>query len=111
MIKDGLVGLLKKAIELKTNQSSVPFTISGNGKQVRDLLHVSDCVELYLQASLKVESIKGQVFNIGGGMKNSFSILEFFNFVENELDVKWFTLNYLKEFSRSKSFCCRYYKS
>ena len=88
MIKDGLVGLLKKAIELKTNQSSVPFTISGNGKQVRDLLHVSDCVELYLQASLKVESIKGQVFNIGGGMKNSFSILEFFNFVENELDVK-----------------------
>ncbi len=78
----------QKAIELKINQSSVPFTISGNGKQVRDLLHVSDCVELYLQASQKVENIKGQVFNIGGGMKNSFSILEFFNFVENELDVK-----------------------
>ena len=78
----------EKAIDLKTNKSNVPFTISGNGKQVRDLLHVSDCVELYLQASQKIDKIKGQVFNIGGSIQNSFSILELFNFLENELDIK-----------------------
>ena len=78
----------EKAIDIKTNISNVPFTISGNGKQVRDLLYVSDCVDLYLKASQKIDSIKGQVFNIGGGIQNSFSILEFFSFLENELDIK-----------------------
>lgn len=78
----------EKAIDIKTNISNAPFTISGNGKQVRDLLYVSDCVDLYLKASQKIDSIKGQVFNIGGGMQNSFSILEFFSFLENELDIK-----------------------
>ncbi|PIQ04450.1 MAG: CDP-paratose 2-epimerase, partial [Piscirickettsiaceae bacterium CG18_big_fil_WC_8_21_14_2_50_44_103] len=62
-------------------------TISGNGKQVRDLLYASDCVALYLKAADNIETIKGQVFNIGGGIENSSSLLELFQFLEQELDI------------------------
>lgn len=85
----GWVGwFTQKAWEIKQDRLKQPLTISGNGKQVRDLLYVSDCVDLYLKASHKIESIKGQAFNIGGGIANSSSILELFNFLELELDVK-----------------------
>lgn len=78
----------QKAIEIKTNTLKEPFTISGNGKQVRDLLYASDCVELYLKAAQKIDTIKGQAFNIGGGIENSSSLLELFSFLEKELDMK-----------------------
>jgi len=78
----------QKAVEIKQNKLKEPFTVSGNGKQVRDLLYASDCVALYLKASEKIDNIKGQAFNIGGGMENSSSILELFNFLESELDIK-----------------------
>jgi CDP-paratose 2-epimerase len=79
----------QKAIEVKTNTLKAPVTISGNGKQVRDLLYASDCVDLYLKASQKIDKIKGQAFNIGGGMKNSSSLLELFNFLEKQLDINF----------------------
>jgi len=78
----------QKAIEIKTNTLKEQFTISGNGKQVRDLLYASDCVDLYLKASQKIDIIKGQAFNIGGGIQNSSSLLELFSFLETELDIK-----------------------
>ncbi len=77
-----------KAIEIKNGMAKEPFTISGNGKQVRDLLYASDCVALYLKAAESIESIKGQAFNIGGGYENSSSLLELFHFLEQELDIK-----------------------
>jgi CDP-paratose 2-epimerase len=52
------------------------FTISGDGKQVRDVLHADDMVALYLGAARQIDRIRGQAFNIGGGMDNSLSILE-----------------------------------
>ncbi len=78
----------QKALEIKEGTSKELFTISGNGKQVRDLLFASDMVKLYLSAAQKIEGIKGQVFNIGGGIKNSSSLLELFGFLESELDIK-----------------------
>lgn len=85
----GWVGwFVQKAVEIKQGKLLAPFTISGNGKQVRDLLFASDCVELYLKASERIETIKGQVFNIGGGMENSSSLLELFAFLEQELDIR-----------------------
>lgn len=78
----------QKAVEIKQNKLKEPFTVSGNGKQVRDLLYASDCVSLYLKASEKIDNVKGQAFNIGGGIENSSSILELFNFLESELDIK-----------------------
>lgn len=78
----------QKAIEIKNGDAQELFTISGNGKQVRDLLYASDCVSLYLKAAENIESIKGQAFNIGGGIENSSSLLELFSFLEQELDIK-----------------------
>ena len=77
-----------KAIEIKQGKLKEPFTISGNGKQVRDLLYASDTVALYLKASEKIENIKGKAFNVGGGIENSSSLLELFSFLEQELDIK-----------------------
>jgi CDP-paratose 2-epimerase len=85
----GWVGwFIQKAGEIKQGKLKEPFTISGNGKQVRDLLYASDCVDLYLKASRKIDNIKGQAFNIGGGIENSSSLLELFSFLEQELDIK-----------------------
>lgn len=78
----------QKAIEIKNKTASKPFAISGNGKQVRDLLYASDCVALYLKAAEKIELIKGQAFNIGGGVDNSSSLLELFIFLEEQLSIK-----------------------
>ncbi len=83
----------QKAIEIKKGTAKETFTISGNGKQVRDLLYASDCVALYIQAAEKIDSIKGQAFNIGGGIDNSSSLLELFSFLEKELDI---TMQYQK---------------
>jgi CDP-paratose 2-epimerase len=83
----------QKAIEIKNGTATEKFTISGNGKQVRDLLYASDCVSLYLKAAEKIEDIKGQAFNIGGGIENSSSLLELFAFLEQELDI---TMDYTR---------------
>ena len=88
-IDQGWIGwFIQKALEIKKGTLKEPFTISGNGKQVRDLLFASDMVTLYLKAAQNIEAIKGQVFNIGGGIKNSSSLLELFEFLEGELDIK-----------------------
>jgi CDP-paratose 2-epimerase len=78
----------QQAINIKNGTQKEPFTISGNGKQVRDIAHAEDMVALYLKASTKIDSIKGQAFNVGGGMANSSSLLELFSFLESELNIK-----------------------
>ncbi len=77
----------QKAIEIQQGVLQEPFTISGNGKQVRDIVYASDMIALYLKAADNIECIKGEVFNVGGGMQNSFSLLELFDFLETELDI------------------------
>jgi CDP-paratose 2-epimerase len=57
----------------------VPFTISGTGKQVRDVLHSEDLISLYQAAYEKRSLCAGEVFNIGGGMSNSLSLIELFD--------------------------------
>lgn len=85
--RDGSDGLFKKALEIKMEQQK-NFTISGNGKQVRDVLHASDVVSLYFKASENIEKTKGKAFNIGGGIKNSLSLLELFTLLEDNLQIK-----------------------
>jgi len=77
-----------KAIEIQQDKLKESFTISGNGKQVRDLLYASDAVNLYLKCAECIDDIKGTAFNIGGGMKNSSSLLELFSFLESVLGIK-----------------------
>jgi len=78
----------QKAVEIKRGENRELFTISGNGKQVRDLLYASDCVSLYLKAAERIDTIKGQAFNIGGGIANSSSLLELFSVLEQELGIQ-----------------------
>lgn len=85
----GWVGwFCEKALETKKGILNAPFTISGNGKQVRDVLFVSDMVDLYFSLIDNIEKVKGQCFNIGGGMNNSLSLLELFDILEKELQIK-----------------------
>jgi CDP-paratose 2-epimerase len=42
---------------------------------------------LYMQAVKNIQSAKGEAFNIGGGIKNSLSLIELFEFLEKELSV------------------------
>ena len=52
------------------------ITIYGDGKQVRDILFISDLVRAF-RAFLERESeAAGEVFNIGGGPNNTISLLE-----------------------------------
>lgn len=64
------------------------ISISGNGKQVRDILHSNDMVRLYLDAPNYIDKMQGKAFNIGGGVENSLSILELFAILEELLDIK-----------------------
>jgi CDP-paratose 2-epimerase len=76
-----------QALAQKKNPSSEPFTISGDGKQVRDLLHVEDAVSCYLEAARQIDGIRGDAFNIGGGAANSCSLLELFGILEGMLGI------------------------
>ena len=58
-----------------------PTVIYGNGKQVRDVIHVSDVVDLLVKqsAALARENgarFSGQAYNVGGGYANTVSLLE-----------------------------------
>ena len=65
----------QKAIEQAAGAGE-PFTVSGDGKQVRDVLHADDVVALYFAAVEHADRAAGQVFNVGGGMDASLSLLE-----------------------------------
>ncbi len=85
----GWVGwFVSRAVETKRGNLKDPFTISGNGKQVRDVLFSNDLIECYCLAVQNIEKIKGQAFNIGGGGENSLSLLELFSILEQELGIK-----------------------
>lgn len=85
----GWVGwFCQQALDQKKNKDCLPFTISGDGKQVRDLLYVDDAVNCYLAAAEHIEKVSGQAFNIGGGFSNSCSLLELFSMLEGMLGIK-----------------------
>lgn len=65
-----------------------PITIYGNGKQVRDLLHVKDLIAAYEQAVDNIEICRGQVYNIGGGKEFSLSVLEAIELIGSLLGKK-----------------------
>ena len=51
-----------------------PLTIYGDGKQIRDVLHVDDLLNAYDSAIAKIDTLQGQVYNLGGGPENTMSI-------------------------------------
>ena len=90
----GWVGwFVRQALESQRSPDRPAFTVSGDGKQVRDLLHVSDAVTCYVAAYKRISETSGEAFNIGGGVENSMSLLELLLHLERRLGV---TLNYTR---------------
>lgn len=63
-----------------------PLTIYGDGKQVRDILYIDDLVALFDLAVENGDRLAGEAFNIGGGPKNSVSLLELLDFLRDEVN-------------------------
>jgi CDP-paratose 2-epimerase len=59
-----------------------PISIYGDGKQVRDILHVSDLVRAMKIAQENIDSLTGKAFNIGGGVANTISLLQLLKIIE-----------------------------
>ena len=52
------------------------ITLYGDGRQVRDILQVSDVVGAYMAALGQIEAVRGRAFNLGGGPDNAVSLRE-----------------------------------
>jgi CDP-paratose 2-epimerase len=77
-----------EALRIRAGVGEPLLRISGDGKQVRDLLHARDMIRLYRAAVSHIDAAAGQAFNIGGGMANSLSLLELFALLEELLQVR-----------------------
>ncbi len=64
------------------------ITVYGNGKQVRDVLYVDDLFEAWKLATDRIDEVCGEVFNIGGGIENTLSVLELLEQLEKRLKKK-----------------------
>lgn len=89
-----------------------PLNIFGDGKQVRDTLFMDDLVNAFDMAIKNIEKAKGKAYNIGGGPKNTISLLELIELLEklngNKLDTKYFDWRpadqkvYISDISKAK---------
>jgi CDP-paratose 2-epimerase len=59
-----------------------PITIYGDGKQVRDILYVTDLVNAFDNFLQRKNQLSGEVFNMGGGPENTISLLELLDMLE-----------------------------
>ena len=64
------------------------ITIYGDGKQVRDVLYVSDLVQAFDSFIQKANSIGNEVFCMGGGPENTLSLLELIDILKTEQNKK-----------------------
>jgi CDP-paratose 2-epimerase len=67
-------------------------TIYGDGRQVRDILFVEDLVNAFLLAEKNIGKLRGEAFNIGGGPRNTISLLELVSLIRDQgfnLNVKF----------------------
>jgi len=60
-----------------------PIVLYGDGMQVRDVLFVEDLVNAFLLAQSHIDEIAGQAFNIGGGPRNTTSLLELLDMIRD----------------------------
>lgn len=66
-------------------QEGRSITIYGDGKQVRDVLHVADLVEAICAARAHRQQTAGQIFNIGGGPERAISLRDVLPLIEAQV--------------------------
>jgi CDP-paratose 2-epimerase len=66
-------------------RADAAISIFGDGCQVRDVLYVDDLVEALLLANRNAQRLAGRAFNIGGGPRNTLSLLELVDALEERL--------------------------
>ncbi len=86
-----IFGLLQKGVE---EQAWVDFflrkimledgkiNIFGSGKQVRDVLDGRDTARAYLDALENIDKVNHEIFTLGGGPENTYSLLEAIEVIE-----------------------------
>lgn len=53
-----------------------PITIYGDGRQVRDILFVTDLADAFVRCQARMHELAGRAFNMGGGPSNALSLRE-----------------------------------
>lgn len=70
-----------------------PITIFGDGKQVRDVLHVDDLLQAYEAAIRAPEKVAAEAFNVGGGPERVLSLIDLIEMlrqrVRADIPVQW----------------------
>lgn len=79
-IDQGLVGFWIAQHKYQKELKYIGY--GGKGKQVRDALHVDDLCKIVQYQITHLEDLSGEIFNIGGGRNNSFSLLELTQFTQ-----------------------------
>jgi CDP-paratose 2-epimerase len=59
-----------------------PVTVFGDGRQVRDVLHVRDAVRAYRLVMAAIDRLAGGAFNLGGGPRNAVSLATMLGAIE-----------------------------
>jgi CDP-paratose 2-epimerase len=59
-----------------------PITIYGDGRQVRDVLAVEDLMHAFEGVRANLTGTAGQIYNVGGGMANTTSLIELMEEIE-----------------------------
>jgi CDP-paratose 2-epimerase len=72
---------------LKVCRENGKLNIYGDGKQVRDILYISDLVRAIRTIMDKPIAV-GQAFNLGGGRENSISIIELLEYLNRTLKIQ-----------------------
>jgi CDP-paratose 2-epimerase len=67
--------------------SGQPITVYGNGYQVRDVLHVYDLIDAVLAARSCIHRTRGEIYNLGGGMRRVISVVELLQRIEKRTEL------------------------
>jgi CDP-paratose 2-epimerase len=66
----------------------VPITMYGDGKQTRDVLFVDDLFKAWMAAVERIDTVRGECINLGGGSENTISLSELVQHLSDEYGYK-----------------------